>query len=91
MISQKEKHGNLGRMQLAMLPVDPLANDPRNRKGKEFRRLFKVPLQILPSNVREIVRLCRLRGLGVPAAFNYAKFCVDGFFSAPLELKVITI
>lgn len=66
-----------------LLIEHPDTSDPSTRKGKEFRRKIRMPLQVF----RDIVQMCRETG---EQAFNYNERVIGGGYSIPLELKVLS-
>ena len=62
----------------------PKVSDPKEPKGKEFRRKFRVPF----PTFQKIVDKCKATG---EHAFNYADANVAGEKSIPLELKILAV
>lgn len=67
-----------------LLISDPNVNDPRHKKGKEFRRKFRMPFPVFQS----IVQMCIDTG---DPAFNYSLRLPTKEWSIPLELKLLCL
>lgn len=63
---------------------DPQTMDPAHRKGKEFRRRFRVPLPVFLN----IVLKCKMTG---EKEFNYPPKMCTHQFTIPLELKILYV